>query len=425
MWGGFGLGSSAASIGSAVASPLLSLLLGACALTGVALGEIPRLRMNRATIAVVGATAMVLAGSLTLEQAYASIDADTLVLLFGMMVLNANLRIAGFFEAVARGAVGIGRSPLRLLGLTVAASGLLSAVLLNDTVALGMTPLVLEVVRATGLPAAPFLMAVATAANVGSTATIIGNPQNMLVGMASGIPFLRFFYSLGPVALLGCVLVWVTIAWVYRGQLRPRPLAWSHRESVDLDRSLLRKSSIATVLLLMALVCGLPIPLAALSAASLLLVTRRQKPERVFAEIDWSLLVFFAGLFVVTAGIDGALREVGVFETLQAHAASGVAGLAMLSAALSNVVSNVPAVLLLRAPVEAIADPERGFLTLAMASTLAGNLTLLGSVANLIVAELARRRGFVLSFAEYLKAGVPITLATLALGIAWITWTVS
>ncbi|MBI5504382.1 MAG: anion transporter [Deltaproteobacteria bacterium] len=378
--------------------------------------------MNRATIAVVGATSMVLAGSLTLEQAYAAIDADTLVLLFGMMVLNANLRIAGFFEAVATGAVGVGRSPLRLLALTVAASGLLSAILLNDTVALGMTPLVLEVVHATGLPAAPFLIAVATAANVGSTATIIGNPQNMLVGMASGIPFGRFFYYLGPVAVLGCVIVWAVIALVYRRALHFRPLAWSHRARVEVNESLLRKSLIATAVLAAALLCGMPTALAALTAASLLLVTRRHDPERVFAEIDWSLLVFFAGLFVVTAGIDDGLRETGVFEELRHYAESGVAGLAVLTVGLSNVVSNVPAVLLLRGPVEGLDDCDRGFLTLAMASTLAGNLTLLGSVANLIVAEVARRRGQVLSFREYLKAGVPITLATLALGVAWIDW---
>lgn len=191
----------------------------------------------------------------------------------------------------------------------------------------------------------------------------------------------------------------------------------AHRP-VDVD--LLRKSLLATGLLAVLLLGGAPAPLAALCAASMLLVTRRLAPERVFAEIDWSLLVFFAGLFVVSDAIDAALGACGLHDAMRAWVDSGTAGLSAVTVVLSNLVSNVPAVLLLRAPVARLENAEHGFLVLAMASTLAGNLTLLGSVANLIVAELARRERVDLSFREYLRAGVPITVATLALGTAWL-----
>ncbi|HEV8629493.1 MAG TPA: SLC13 family permease, partial [Thermoanaerobaculia bacterium] len=259
-----------------------------------------------------------------------------------------------------------------------------------------------------------------TAANVGSVATVIGNPQNMLVGIASGIPFLRFTAALLPVALAGLAIIWVVLVVVYRRDFGAGPLP-AHPPLRPL-RPLLRKAAWASLLLVVAIAAGAPLPLAALLAASLLLVTRRLKPERVFREIDWSLLVFFAALFVVTA----ALGPLGVSGRLFAWAApalgAGVAPLAGVAVLLSNVVSNVPAVLLLRPLVPHLAHPERAWLTVAMATTLAGNMTLLGSVANLIVAELARVRGVRLSFGEYLKAGLPVTLLSLAAGIAWLTW---
>lgn len=403
-----------------IQAALLTLLLGAGTLAAVAAGRIPRLRMNRATIALVGATLMVALRLRTLPEAYAAIDANTMVLLFGMMVLNANLRIAGFFERSAFALVTAARTPLRLLAVTVALSAALSALLLNDTVALGLTPLVLGMARAAGLSPLPFLMAVATAANVGSSATVIGNPQNMIVGATSGIPFARFAAMLAPQAVAGCVLTWAVIALVYRRELAPRPLHAEVVASHAVDEELLQKGIVAAAFLVALLLGGAPVPLAALCAASMLLVTRRLAPERVFAEIDWSLLVFFAALFVLTDAIDAALGACGLHGLIRSWADSGTAGLTLLTVGLSNVVSNVPAVLLLRGPVGRLPNAEHGFLVLAMASTLAGNLTLLGSVANLIVAELARRDGVQLSFREYLRAGVPITLLTLAAGTAWL-----
>lgn len=399
---------------------LATLAIGAGTLAAIAIGEVPRLRMNRATLAVVGATLLLAFGLRSLPEACAAVDGSTLLLLFGMMVLNANLRLAGFFERSAVALVTAARTPKRLLAATVALSAALSALLLNDTVALGLTPLVLGMTRAAGLSPLPFLMAVATAANIGSSATVIGNPQNMLVGATSGIPFVRFAAVLAPQAAIGCALAWGVLVVVYRRELSPRELHARVAEPRPVDSALLQKSVVATGLLLALLVGGAPVPLAALCAASMLLVTRRLAPERVFAEIDWSLLVFFAALFVVSDAIDAALGACGLHQTLLAWIDSGTAGLAAVTVLLSNLVSNVPAVLLLRGPVSRLADPAHGFLVLAMASTLAGNLTLLGSVANLIVAELAGRERVELSFREYLRAGLPITLATLAVGTAWL-----
>jgi Na+/H+ antiporter NhaD/arsenite permease-like protein len=241
----------------------------------------------------------------------------------------------------------------------------------------------------------------------------------MLVGMASGISFVRFLAALAPIALVGLGLVWVVVYALYRSDLAPRPVA-PQPPAAKLHRPLLRKSVVATAVLLLALIAGVTPPLAALIAASLLLVTRRLEPEHVFQEINWGLLVFFSALFVVSRGAETTGMSGALFGWLGTSVGAGLPGLATVTAVLSNIVSNVPAVLLVQSTIPTLPDPERAWLTVAMASTLAGNLTLLGSVANLIVAESARREGVRLGFTEYLRAGVPITLATLVLGTAWL-----
>ena len=243
----------------------------------------------------------------------------------------------------------------------------------------------------------------------------------MLIGMSSQIPFLTFMAHLAPVSLAGLAVTWLCVQWVYRDEFRSGPFT----EVVDLPtrpyRPLLRKSLVATALMLVAFVAGAPIPLAALGAASLLLITRRLKPARVFRELDWSLLVFFSGLFIVTGAIETTGLSEQLFALVEPVARGGTAALTGVAALLSNLVSNVPAVLLFRPFVPQLANAHQAWLTLAVATTFAGNLTLLGSVANLIVAETARERGVDLAFGEYLKAGVPITLVTLTLSVAWLS----
>jgi len=400
--------------------------LGIVGLTyaGIAAGRVPGLRMNRATIAVVGVALLLAARELPLGALPGLVDADTLILLFSMMVLNANLRLAGFYERAGALLLGATDTPRALLAVVIAASGLLSALLLNDTVCLMFTPLVLALTARAGRPPAPYLIALATAANVGSTATITGNPQNMIIGVASGIPYLRFAAALAPVALLGLIVIWAVLVLLYPTEFAPgQRLAAAESPGGPLapvDRPLLAKSLLVTLLLLVAFLAGVPVALAALLAAAALFVSRRVDPEQVLGSCDWGLLLFFCGLFVISGALESNGLTARLFDALHLDGQCGIVRLTAVTAALSNLVSNVPAVLLLKPVAAGLAGPEAGWLVLAMASTLAGNLTLLGSVANLIVAESARARGVSLGFWESTRVGFLITLLTLLLGAAWL-----
>jgi Na+/H+ antiporter NhaD/arsenite permease-like protein len=391
-------------------------------LIGVAIGRFPRLHMNRATIALVGATTLVLVGAMTFAQAYDSLDPDTLVLLFAMMVVNVNLSFAGFFRLIGQKVIHWAHTPRQLLALIMISSGVLSAAFLNDTIVLMFTPMVLEMALSLKRNPLPYLMGLATAANIGSTATITGNPQNMLIGVASAIPYAVFTRYLAPVAIGGLALAWLIIVVVYGREFDGQKFQIHQTENISYHRPLLVKGCFAVALMLIGFLTRLPIPLSALLAASLLLVTRRLKPERVFREIDWSLLVFFAGLFVVTGAIEKSGISAQLFRILGPLAQQSMALFAGVSTMLCNLVSNVPAVLLFRPLVPHLADPQQAWLNLAMSSTLAGNLTLLGSVANLIVAESAKRQNINLSFTEYLKTGPLITVVTLIWGVVWLEY---
>lgn len=399
---------------------VLTFILVMLTLIGVAVGRYPWLRMNRATIALVGGTLAVVIGAMTLEQAYAALDLHTLVLLFAMMVLNVNLRLAGFFRLISTRVVRLAHSPRQLLALLILAAGVLSALFLNDTIVLMLTPLVLEVTVTLKRNPIPYLVGLTAAANIGSTATITGNPQNMLIGISSGIPYATFTAYLAPVALVGMGLAWLVLVFVYRQEFAAARLPTPPEMKVTIYRPLLNKSLLATGAMLVAFVAGVPIPLAAMTAAAILLITRRLRPERVFEEIDWGLLIFFAGLFIVTGALETSGISQQLFTLLRPLAEQGVAPLTGVAVVLSNLISNVPAVMLFRPLIPGFPLPQTAWLTLAMATTLAGNLTLLGSVANLIVAETAKRQGVNLTFTEYLKAGVPITILSLLWGVVWL-----
>ena len=385
----------------------------------VGLGRLPGLRLDRTGAAVVGAAFMVALRVITPEEAYRLVDMGTLVLLFGMMVLVGHLRLAGFFRWAGVEVARRARTPRQLLAGLVALSGVLSALVLNDTVCLALTPLVLEVAGVLGVRATPYLLALATASNVGSVATLTGNPQNMLIGVASQVPYAAFFRALAPVAALGLLAVFLVIALVYRADMA-LPFAERAHPRVRLHGFLTAKTLAAAVAMLAFFFAGANVSMVALTAGAALLLTRRVKPEKVFLEINWNLLTLFAGLFVVV----GAARMAGLadfaFDALGAREVRSPAALAAAATVLSNLVSNVPAVMLFTPLVPDLPDPRQAWLVLAMASTLAGNLTLVGSIANLIVAEGARQTS-PLTFGEYLKVGVPITLVTLALGTWWLS----
>lgn len=259
----------------------------------------------------------------------------------------------------------------------------------------------------------PYLLALAGATNLGSVATLTGNPQNIVVGSLSRIGYLDFAAALTPVALLG-LLVQVGLLYPFYPALRSlKPLPPLPPLRFRYNRALLFKGLWITLALLTSFVLGYPLAQAALIAAGLLLWSRRIRSERFFMRVDWELLVMFSGLFMVTA----AVKELGLLARIEPLATSA-AGLAAVTVLLSNLISNVPAVLLLYPLIPA--GDTQGWLLLAAASTLAGNLTLLGSVANLIVAEAARREGYRLSFVEHLRFGLPLTLVTLLIAYGWI-----
>jgi len=399
------------------------------AFVGIASGKFPRLAMNRASIALTAAVLLVVLGGLTTHEALAAVDTETLALLLAMMIIVANLRVSGFFLIAGGRVLSIARSPRILLAIVVLVSGVLSALFLNDTICLMFTPLVAEMARRSGRDGRPYLIALATSANAGSCATSIGNPQNMLIASQSGISFGTFVLALGLPSLIAMLLsYWMTVlmfpsefrAHIMLRQTADRVTAGAEAGHAEVSPYLMYKSLAASVLLLVLLLAGVRTSHAALIAASFLLITRRVHPERIFAEVDFTLLVFFSGLFVLTAAVARTDAFATAMQWLTPHLQRPGGLFAAAIALASNLVSNVPAVMLLSPAARAMANPQPAWLMLAMASTFAGNLTLLGSVANLIVAEQGEKWGIHIGFVDYLKVGLPVTLLSIAAGTLWL-----
>ncbi|HEX8718111.1 MAG TPA: anion transporter [Gemmatimonadaceae bacterium] len=388
----------------------------------IAMQQLPGIRLNRPAASLLGAVAMVVVGGLPVQDAYAAIDPDVIVFLLGVLLLTGYLELGGFFDWAAARIVRRTRSPRVLLAAIVATSGVLSALFINDTICLVFTPLLIPALRALGLRPLPFLLGIAFAANVGSAATITGNPQNMLIGISSHLSYATFFGALVLPALGGLVIVYSVLALAYRRDLRVMPADAPLEVETPLDRALVIK---ALVLFAGALACwlaGLSLPLVAITAGAVMIAVGRRDAAQAFARVEWSLLLFFAALFVVMRGV----QNLPVFMDLTSRAAAGLRGYpwhdaVVVSAAmtmLSNLVSNVPAVILWRPVVPQLPNAPLIWLAMAMSSTFAGNLTILGSMANLIVAERAAARDVPMRFGDFLRTGVPITVLTLAWGIA-------
>ncbi len=404
--------------------PLVSTIFG-LTYAALALGKIPGLRIDRSGIALVGAAAMLATGVLSLRDAAKAVDYETIVLLFGMMVVVSYLRLAGFFALATDRIAARCSGPYTLLAVTILLSGVLSAFLVNDVVCVAMTPLLLHLCQRLKRPPIPYLIGLATASNIGSVATITGNPQNIIIGSLSRISYLRFAARLAPVAVIGLILNFVVVALVYRGTLKERgsdSREGSESSEPRVHRGLLIKS-VAVTLVTVGLFCaGQPIALVALVAAAVLTLDR-VRPEKVYRAVDWPLLVMFAGLFVVVHAFEANVVQTWGLDRWHTLLESPVVLVSALSVVLSNLVSNVPAVLLFKPLMGVMPQKDLAWLALAMSSTLAGNLTILGSVANLIVVENARRAGVELSFVEYLKVGVPLTILTTLVGVCWLALT--
>ncbi|HZQ25030.1 MAG TPA: anion transporter [Terriglobales bacterium] len=385
-----------------------------------AIGKFPGLKVDRTGAAIIGAVAMVAFRVVRPGEALQFIDFGTVVLLFSMMLIVGNLHLVGFFEWNAE-AVLHRLKPAYLLPAVIFTCGFLSAFFVNDIVCLVMVPFVLSITRRIRLSPMPYLLAVATASNIGSVATITGNPQNMLIGSFSAIKYRDFLWHLGPVALLGLLINWGVLHWTYMREMF-FPLNETERIPLPaLDLSRLTKPVIVASLVVAGFFAGAPPATMAALGAAVLLITRTLEPQRLYQEVDWGLLVFFVGLFLIVGGAENAgivsrLLDIARHWNLQHMAVFTVA-----TAVLSNVVSNVPAVMLLKSLAPGFADPHTAWLVLAMASTLAGNLTITGSVANIIVVESARPE-VEIRFQDYLRVGVPITALTLLVGWAWLVW---
>lgn len=354
---------------------------------GLAVGRVPGLRLDRTGIALAGAALMLATGAIGLNEAVRAIDGRTIALLLVMMTLVAPLQLSGAFGRVVVWVSARAAHPAALLAAVIFASGALSALFVNDTVCVAFTPLILELAALRRHNPLPYLLALATGSNIGSTATIVGNPQNILIGSVSRIGPVRFTAALAPIAATGLAMDVLVIWMMFRREL------YRHAE----DRRDLTPHA------------------AAARARSL---TARD----VVQTIDWRLLWLFVGLFVVVAAAERAGIDHRLFDLLAPFGVDTLAGLSATTAVLSNVISNVPAVMLFTRLVPHLPDPSRAWLALAMSSTLAGNLTILGSIANLIVIEGARRRGVVVGFWDYARVGIPITVTTVVFGIWWLSW---
>ena len=386
----------------------------------VALGKIPVYRIDRAGAALLGASLMIATGVLSLDEAYRAVDFNTIVLLLGMMIVVANLRLSGFFRVITHWIAGHVRRPITLLGMVVFSSGVLSAFLVNDTICLVMTPLVLELLTRLKRNPIPYLLAIATASNIGSVATITGNPQNIIIGSLSRIPYGDFAAALVPVAVIGLMINYVFIALSYRNEFFTRDQFDNIDISARYHGPLLAKSIVVLTIMIVLFFFGQPVAKVAIVGGAFLLLTRRLRPEKVYIEIDWPLLVMFVGLFVVIGGLEKAVITPDVSAAIARQHLDNPTILAGVTALLSNLVSNVPAVLLLKSFVPNLQDPQRAWVIVAMAATLAGNFTLVGSVANLIVAQRAKARGVELGFWAYFKVGAPLTVLTIAFGLLWL-----
>jgi Na+/H+ antiporter NhaD/arsenite permease-like protein len=382
------------------------------------LGRIPGLALDRTGAALLGAIALLATGKVTLEAAWRSVDTPTIGLLFALMVISAQFRMSGFYSMVIARVGSLPLSPPALMGALVMTAGLLAALLANDIVCFAAAPVLAEVCGRRGLNPVPYLVALACAANVGSAATLIGNPQNMLIGQVLGTSFSGYLALAAVPSIVGLFLVWGIVVLVSRVSLEAEPADHgTGAPPFDLWQTC-KGLAVLAAMVVFFLFLPWPRETVALAAAGILLCSRRMRSSEILALVDWPLLVLFCSLFV----LNGAMMDAGL--TGQLMAALGEAGIDIsrpawlfgASAILSNIVSNVPAVMLL---LPGATHPLSGGV-LALSSTLAGNLLIVGSIANIIVIDRASRLGIHIGWRAHARLGIPVTMATLLVAGLWL-----
>ncbi len=391
---------------------------------GIAMGRIPGLAADRVGIAILGAIAMVVLGAVSPQEAVRCIDFPTLCLLYGLMIISAQLRLGGFYTAAAEKILGFSDRPRLFLLVSMLVSALLSALLANDIICFAMAPILAYSLKRAGLNPVPFLLGLAMSSNIGSGSTLIGNPQNMLIGQMGRLSFEAFFLWAYIPSFLSLMAAFGMIAMYYRKDLRIEKNETMDESGMDWPRFdcwQTGKGILAVVVLVGLYLTDMPRDLSTLSVAGSLLLSRKMKSREMMALVDWHLITLFCALFIIIHGISLAHLPERVLEFLsqKGFELTQPAFLTSVSVVLSNLFSNVPAVMLV-IPCLDQATPDSWYI-LALSSTFAGNLFLLGSIANLIVVEKALDHGVVISFKEHARIGIPVTLLSLLVLVAW-TW---
>lgn len=400
----------------------IALIIFIITYSGIIFTRLPWVNVDRPSAAYFGAVAMIVTGVLNFEEAIHAIDFNTIALLLGMMIVIATLELDGFFALIAQKTIAFSKTPLQLLWIITFTTGIASAFLVNDAVVLMFTPIIISICRSAQLDPKPYLIAEILASNVGSAMTITGNPQNMLIGIYSGIPYLNFFLHLLPVSIIGMIVIVLCIKRIYSQTFETQQqLNYSQNEYEYNLTSMIFSVPIfilITFFFLLHHVLDISIPIIALVGSSLILLLGKIKPSKIIKEIDWVLLLFFASLFIVVRGAEKAgILSLFVHFSRFNDSLHSITILHVVSLVFSQIVSNVPFVILLGPTLQA-ANSKLLWLALASSSTLAGNATIIGAMANLIVLESAAKSGVKISFMEFLKPGMVVTIITLLLSIA-------
>jgi Na+/H+ antiporter NhaD/arsenite permease-like protein len=398
------------------------LVIFAATYLGLAMGRIPGLKLNRVGIALLGAIAMMIFGNLTTNQVIAWVNWPTVCLLFGFFVISAQLRLSGFYDVVAAGIAARLGHPARFLFILMAATGGLSAFLNHDIVCFVFTPIVTTALLRQRLNPVPFLVALAIASNIGAAATLIGNAQDMLIGQTAHLDFGRYLlWSAMPVMFAmacGYGIIW----WLSKDRLRlaePVPNA-TIAEPYPFNRRHTIKGLIVLTAVIGLFFSSVPTEIIALAAAGIHLASPKFRTEDLLALVEWPILILFIGLFVVT----GAFVSTGFGDqAVQWLAQAGFhlnrpTSLALTTTVLTNLINNSPTVMLLLKVVNPL-TPTSAYI-LAWANSFGGSLLVIGSVANLIVVQQARDLGVKISFWDFARLGLPVTLAALGGMLIWI-----
>lgn len=399
----------------------IALIIFIITYTGIIFTRLPKINIDRPSAAFFGAIAMVLFNVLTLEEAVQAIDYNTIALLLGMMIIISTLQLDGFFSLIATKTITYSKDRLRLMIIIVFITGIASAFFVNDAVVLLFTPVIITICRSSGLNPLPYLIAEILASNAGSVMTITGNPQNMLIGISSGISYGKFLIQLLPVSVLSLIVIVFVIKLIYKSEFNNKSPLKHNGQQQDYHYKSMRFSVPiflgVIILFFFSNKLNLSIPLIALTGGALVLILGKIRPSSIIRAVDWVLLLFFASLFIVVRGIEKAGLLEGLINSSQLTAdLKGIGALHLISLIFSQVVSNVPYTMLIL-PVMKSINSELLWLTLASASTLAGNATIIGAMANLIVIESAEKHKVKIRFFEFLKTGLLATLLSFIISI--------